>query len=87
MSLWRQKDSITAHLVNLTNPMMPKEPVRKLIPISEQRVRIHIPAGGRVNRVQFLVSDRKPVWRQSGKIVDLVVPSVELHEVIALDLT
>jgi hypothetical protein len=29
VSLWKQKSSITAHLVNLTNPMMMKGPIRE----------------------------------------------------------
>ena len=32
VTLWRQADSITVHLVNLTNPMMMKGPVREVIP-------------------------------------------------------
>ncbi len=33
VTVWQQKDSLTVHLVNLTNPMMMKGPVRELIPI------------------------------------------------------
>src|SRR5262249_53172473 len=31
VTVWRQKDSMTVHLVNLTNPMMMKGPLRELI--------------------------------------------------------
>jgi hypothetical protein len=34
-----RKNSMTVHLVNLTNPMMMKGPVREVIPISSQQVR------------------------------------------------
>src|SRR5687767_4920471 len=30
--MWKQEKSMTAHLVNLTNPMMMKGPYRELIP-------------------------------------------------------
>ncbi|MBO0799573.1 MAG: hypothetical protein J2P31_12195, partial [Blastocatellia bacterium] len=86
VSLWLQKDSVTAHLVNLTNPMMMKGPVREIIPLPEQQVRIRVPQGRHVSKAHFLVSGKQPVWRQSGEIVSLTVPSIELHEVIALDL-
>jgi type 1 glutamine amidotransferase len=86
VSLWRQKNSVTAHLVNLTNPMMMKGPVREIIPLSQQQVRIRIPDGRRVNRTKFLVSGKSPVWRQAGGVVSLTVPAIDLHEVIALDL-
>ena len=32
VAVWRQKDSMTVHLVNLTNPMMMKGPLREFIP-------------------------------------------------------
>ena len=32
VTIWRQKDSLTVHLVNLTNPMMMKGPIREFIP-------------------------------------------------------
>ncbi len=47
VSVWTQKESMTAHLVNLTNPMMMKGPVREIIPITEQKVEIQVPAGRR----------------------------------------
>ncbi|HEY6403380.1 MAG TPA: hypothetical protein VI479_18300, partial [Blastocatellia bacterium] len=86
VSLWMQKDSVTAHLVNLTNPMMMKGPIREIIPVSEQQARIRVPEGRRVGKAHFLVSGAQPVWRQEGGVVSLTVPSIDLHEVIALDL-
>lgn len=86
VSLWKQKNSIAAHLVNLTNPMMMKGPIREIIPLSEQQVRIRIPDGLRVTKAHFLVSGKPPVWRQADGVVSVTVPSIDLHEVIALDL-
>jgi hypothetical protein len=45
-----------------------------------------VPDGRRVNKAHFLVSGATPVWRQTGSVVSLTVPSIDLHEVIALDL-
>ena len=42
VTVWRQKDSLTVHLVNLTNPMMMKGPIRELIPVGEQTVRLRL---------------------------------------------
>src|SRR5260370_20296909 len=33
VTIWRQKQSLTVHLVNLTNPMMMKTPFREIIPV------------------------------------------------------
>ena len=86
LSLWKQQSSITVHLVNLTNPMMMKGPVREVIPLTEQRVRIRLPRGSRTKAVRFLVSGKSPVWKETDGFVTATVPSIELHEVIALDL-
>jgi hypothetical protein len=86
VSLWMQKLSITAHLVNLTNPMMMKGPVREILPSPPQQVRIRVPAGRRVNKISLLVSGRPAVARQAGNTVTVELTSVDLHEVVALDL-
>jgi len=86
VSLWMQKDSITAHLVNLTNPMTMKGPVREIIPAPPQQVRVRAPEGRRVRKAHFLVSGKTPAYHESGGVVSLTIPSIDLHEVIALDL-
>jgi hypothetical protein len=86
VSLWSQKDSVTAHLVNLTNPMMMKGPVREIIPAPPQQVRIRLPKGRRAKKVQFLVAGGAPRFQESNGVVSVAVPSIGLHEVIAIDL-
>jgi len=86
VSLWMQKDSLTAHLVNLTNPMMMKGPLRETIPSPPQRVRIAVPSGRRLRAVNLLVSGRTPRYTVKGNVVSLEIPSIDIHEVVALDL-
>jgi hypothetical protein len=43
VTVWRQKESMTVHLVNLSNPMMMKGPFREAIPISGQEVKVLLP--------------------------------------------
>ena len=45
VALWQQQSSVTAHLVNLTNPMMMKGPVREILPVGPQKVRLKLPGG------------------------------------------
>jgi hypothetical protein len=85
VSLWRQQNSVTAHLVNLTNPMMMKGPVREVLPAPQQRVRIRVPEGRRISKVSLLVSRKEPSARVNGNVVTLEIPSIDLHEVIAID--
>ena len=85
VSLWTQKNSMTAHLVNLTNPMMMKGPIREIIPITKQDVSIRVPAGKRVKDVHLLVSGAKPRYTNQNGLIRLEVPSIDLHEVVAVD--
>ena len=58
-SVWGEKNSMTVHLVNLTNPMMMKGPLREVIPLPNQEVSILIPEGRRVSAVRLLVAGRE----------------------------
>ena len=86
VTIWRQKDSLTVHLVNLTNPMMMKGPLRELLPVGEQHVRLRLPAGKTPRGARLLVSGAVPSLRQTGEWLELRVPSILAHEVIAVDL-
>jgi hypothetical protein len=77
---------MTVHLVNLTNPMMMKGPFRELIPLKHQEVSIRIPRGKEVVKIQFLVACVSPEYHMGVDHIDLVVPEIIDHEVIALDL-
>jgi hypothetical protein len=84
VAVWRQAGSITVHLVNLTNPMMMKGPIREVIPVGAQAIRAHLP-GTRVKRVRLLVAGATTSFRQVGEWLTLTVPSIAEHEVVAID--
>jgi hypothetical protein len=85
VTVWQQKDSLTVHLVNLTNPMMMKGPVRELIPVGEQKVRLRLPDGKQAKAVRLLAADKVVRAEQSGRDLTVTVPSVLDHEVVAVD--
>jgi hypothetical protein len=87
VTFWRQKDSVTVHLVNLTNPMAMKGPIREFIPVGTQQVSVRLPAGRRLRRARLLVAGTEPAVRRSGEEVQVTVPSILDHEVVAFDLT
>jgi hypothetical protein len=86
VTVWRQRDSMTVHLVNLTNPMMMKGPLREVIPVGPQRVRIRLPGGVRPQKVHLLTAGTTLNAAVSAGICSVTVPSVDVHEVIAIDL-
>ena len=86
VTLWRQKESMTVHLVNLTNPMMMKGPVKEFYPMGPFEVKFRLPRGAKTRKVQLLTSGLTPRVRNEGGWLAVTVPSIELHEVIAVDL-
>jgi hypothetical protein len=86
VTVWRQPGAIVTHLVNFTNPMMMKGPIRELTPVGAQRVRVRLAAGERVARAKLLVSGKSATPRVAGGHVEVTVPAVLDHEVVAVDL-
>jgi hypothetical protein len=84
-TVWRQKNSMTVHLVNLTNPMMMKGPFRELIPV-EANVQILIPKNVKVKQVRLLMADTNAKFETKKDSIVLKVPRITDHEIIALDL-
>jgi hypothetical protein len=86
LSVWTQKDSLTVHLVNLTNPMMMKGPIREAIPLVNQKVSVQLPDPRKATKAHLLVAGKAVPFRQANGIVEVDVPSIDIHEVVALDL-
>jgi len=87
VTMWRQKNSLTVHLVNLTYPMAMHPNIHELIPSPPQEVEVRLPQGKKAAQVQFLVAGGSIPVQQTGGLVKLRVPSVLDHEVIAIDLS
>jgi hypothetical protein len=85
VSIWMQKNSMTVHLVNLTNPMMMKGPVREIIPLPGQHVTIRVPGHRRVQRAHLLVAAKEAPFHKEKDAIHVEAPSIGVHEVIALD--
>ncbi len=86
VTVWRQKESITVHLVNLTNPMMMKGPIREFIPVGEQNVRVRLPTGAKARKVRLLAAESTPKVKRTDSELTLTIPAVVDHEVVAIDL-
>jgi len=85
VTVWRQAESMTVHLVNLTNPMMMKGPFREFIAVGNQNVQIQIPPNKKIDKVHLLVADKSPAYQIDNEMMKLTVTSILDHEVIAVD--
>jgi Hypothetical glycosyl hydrolase 6/Beta-galactosidase trimerisation domain len=86
VTIWRQRESMTVHLVNLTNPMMMKGPLREAIPVGPLRARVRVPNGLRAKTVQLLTAGSASDAQTRDGTLTVTVPTVDIHEVIAIDL-
>jgi hypothetical protein len=86
VSCWRQAGSLTAHVVNMNNPMMMKGPYRAVMPAGPYTVSLRIPAGANVGAVKLLESGATPRTSRDGDRLVVEIPSIALHEVVAVDL-
>jgi hypothetical protein len=84
VAAWRQKNSMTVHLVNLTNPMMMKGPFRELIPVAAT-VRIKIPENKNIAAVHLIMAEQDPHFEISKGMLVVNVPKILDHEIVALD--
>jgi hypothetical protein len=85
VTCWRQAQSMTVHLVNLTNPMMWRSAYREFIPIAAQELSIRLPEGETARRVRLLVGGQTLPVARVGDRVAVTVPTVVDHEVVAID--
>jgi hypothetical protein len=67
--------------------MAMKGPVRELVPSPPQKIRVRIPQGKTVKSVKFLVNPAPPQHTIANGVLEAAVPSFELNEALAIDLT
>ena len=86
VTAWRNSGSITVHLVNLTNPMAMKGPYRDFFPVGPHTVRVRLPANVRAKRTRLLAADREIAMGRASMVVNVTVPSILDHEVVAIEI-
>jgi len=86
VTVWRNSDSITIHLVNLTNPMAMKGPYRDFFPVGPHTIRLRLPGDVHAKRARLLVADKNVAIERASSTVSISVPSILDHEVVAIDL-
>ncbi len=81
---WETQAGFAVHILNYTNPAMHRGWIRNFYPIGAQKVRMSLPQGRRVTRVELLRAETNiPFTGGSGKI-EFTIPRVLDYEVAAL---
>jgi hypothetical protein len=82
---WEGEDSLSVHLVNLTNPMMMRGPIRELYPVGPQMATVRLPQGRTPREVRLLVSQADAMPSVADGALSVTIPSIVDHEVIAVE--
>ncbi len=81
---WETEPGFALHLLNYTNPAMHRGWIRRFYPIGEQKVRMQLPAGRRVSRVELLRAGADLAFTQKDGAIEFAIPRVEDYEVAVL---
>jgi Hypothetical glycosyl hydrolase 6/Beta-galactosidase trimerisation domain len=81
---WETEAGFAVHVLNYTNPAAHRGWLRSFYPIGAQRVRMELPAGRRVTRVELLRAESDVPFRASGGAIEFTIPEVLDYEVAAL---
>jgi len=85
VTAWRNARAITIHLVNLTNPMAMKGPYRDFFAVGPHTVKLRLPEGVEAKRVRLLASAKDGQMSREGRTLNISVPSIRDHEVVAVE--
>jgi hypothetical protein len=81
---WETEAGFALHVLNYTNPAMHRGWIRSFYPIGEQKVRMMLPPGRSVSRVELLRAEAVAPFRVSGGAVEFTIPKVVDYEVAAI---
>jgi hypothetical protein len=81
---WETQAGFAVHVLNYTNPAMHRGWLRNFYPIGAQKVKIALPKGRRVTRVELLRAERQIPFAGGTGTVEFTIPRVEDYEVAAM---
>jgi hypothetical protein len=81
---WETQAGFAVHVLNYTNPAMHRGWIRQFYPIGPQKVRMAVPAGRRVTRVELLRAETTVPFVRRGDAVEFTIPRVVDYEVAGL---
>lgn len=86
VALWRQERSLAAHVVNYNNAMTMAGAYREPLTTGPYEVTIALPAPRDPAGVSLLEHGVAAKWRREDSRLVVTVPSITVHEVVAVDL-
>jgi hypothetical protein len=81
---WETHAGFAVHVLNYTNPAMHRGLIRRFYPIGPQKVKMELPPGRRVVRIELLRAETDVPFQSEDGVVTFVIPRIADYEVAAL---
>jgi hypothetical protein len=81
---WETQAGFAVHVLNYTNPAMHRGWIRQFYPIGAQKVKMLLPQGRRVTRVELLRAEKNIPFTGGAGSVEFTIPGVLDYEIAAL---
>ena len=81
---WETEAGFTVHVLNYTNPAMHRGWLRTYYPIGAQKVKMALPRGRKVTRVDLLRTERQIPFSGGAGTVEFTIPRVEDYEIAGI---
>ena len=82
---WETETGFAMHMLNYNGPNAFRGRMRKMVPLGPQRVRFILPREAKIKSAMLLHAQTPVRFTSRGRSVELTVPSVELYEVVVLE--
>ena len=81
---WETEPGFALHILNYNNPNMTRASIRQYFPIGEQKVRMELPNNTNIAKAELLRAGKALPIKQTGNLIEFVIPSIEDFEIAAL---
>lgn len=82
---WQTRPGYAIHLLNYNSPNAFRGHMRKPVPLGPQTVRLRLPDSTKLRSARLLRAGRAVDMKQGDGWIEIVVPDVAVHEVLALE--
>jgi hypothetical protein len=83
---WETEPGFAVHMLNYNCPNAFRGRLREPVALGNQMVRIQLPREVKIQTASLLRAETNVEFKQTGRIVELTVPSVKIYEVVALEI-
>jgi hypothetical protein len=82
---WETEPGFAVHMLNYNGPNAFRGRMRQPVALGNQTVRVRLPREVKIKTASLLRAETNIQFKQTGRIVELTVPSIKIYEVVALE--